>query len=196
MKLPTLKKKSGLDFNRQRNVKHFQGIIPVLLLILEILLVISLGLLTAWTFFCTISITGVSMEPEFRHGDRVLLARTTVIFTPKRGDVVAVRVGSAGSGSVSIKRVAGLPGDTLVIEGGVLYINGEKEEDFASYDTMREAGLLRSPLTLGEGEFILLGDNRNNSEDSRYESVGIVKRSDIVGKVWFNIWRFSGTPAT
>ena len=84
-----------------------------------------------------------------------------------------------------IKRVIGLPGEHVQIMDGKVYINGSVLEDDVSEDDILTAGLAAGELTLGENEYFVLGDNRNNSEDSRFANVGVVKKDDIVGSVWF-----------
>ena len=77
------------------------------------------------------------------------------------------------------------PGETIQIHDGKVYINGSVLEDDVSEDDILTAGLAAGELTLGENEYFVLGDNRNNSEDSRFANVGVVKKDDIVGSVWF-----------
>ena len=88
-----------------------------------------------------------------------------------------------------IKRVIGLPGETVQIVGGRVYINGELlESDVYGNELMISAGRASQPITLGENEYFVLGDNRNGSKDSRVEEVGNVKRSQIQGKALLRIW--------
>ena len=71
----------------------------------------------------------------------------------------------------------------MEIKDGRLYVNGNKVTE--EYDKMAEAGIAENPLTLASGEYFVLGDNRNASEDSRSANIGPVKSKDIIGKVWF-----------
>ena len=86
-----------------------------------------------------------------------------------------------------IKRVVGKPGDTVTIESGRVFIDGEVLDEVVQTDSMTDAGLASEPVTLGEDEYFVLGDNRNNSEDSRSADIGNVKKEDILGKAWFII---------
>lgn len=92
-----------------------------------------------------------------------------------------------------IKRVIGLPGETIQIIDGKVHINGEelKEDVYGITDYIDEPGIAAQPLTLGENEYFCMGDNRPVSYDSRYEAVGPVERSEFVGKVWIRIWPLS-----
>lgn len=139
-----------------------------------------LGAVLVAVFGYTATNVGVSMESSLVHGQQVLVNRAAyLIFSPKRGDVVIFK---AGGTHTYIKRVVAIPGDTVQIRNGYLYVNGEQES--GDYEKMADAGLLADEITLGEDEYIVLGDNRNNSEDSRASSVGIVEKSQISGKVW------------
>ena len=90
-----------------------------------------------------------------------------------------------------IKRVIGLPGETVQIVDGKIYINGEVLDENYGYETMRDAKRAAEPVTLGEDEYFVLGDNRNDSSDSRSDLVGNVKKSQIVGKAFVRIYPFN-----
>ncbi len=139
-----------------------------------------LGAALVAAFGYTATNVGVSMESSLVHGQQVLVNRIAYVFSsPRRGDVVIFK---AGGTHIYIKRIVAVPGDTVQIVNGYLYVNGEQES--GDYEKMADAGLLADEITLGDGEYIVLGDNRNNSEDSRVSSVGIVEKSQISGKVW------------
>ncbi|MFS6554576.1 signal peptidase I, partial [Parabacteroides distasonis] len=86
-----------------------------------------------------------------------------------------------------IKRVIGLPGETIQIKDGIIYINGTVYLENADYPLMNNSGLASEPITLGVKEYFVLGDNRNDSEDSRYADIGLVNSDYVEGKVWFRI---------
>ena len=90
-----------------------------------------------------------------------------------------------------IKRIIGLPGETVQIIGENIYINGELLEEDYGYEPILRAGRAANKITLGEDEYFVMGDNRNNSKDSRREEVGNVKRSQFMGKAIFRLWPFS-----
>ena len=89
-----------------------------------------------------------------------------------------------------IKRIIGMPGETVQIKDGKVYINDKelKSDVYGITDYIDYPGIAEEPITLGDDEYFCLGDNRPVSQDSRYEEVGPVKRSIIVGKVWIRIW--------
>ena len=138
-------------------------------------------------------VEGESMEPTLTDGDSVVIQRLSYYFTdPKRYDVVVFPV-NYDSGSTEktyyIKRVIGLPGETVQIIDGSVYINNEKlTDDKYSSTTINEAGIAENPLVLGENQYFVMGDNRNMSTDSRNSYVGLVNKNDIVGEAWICTW--------
>ena len=92
------------------------------------------------------------------------------------------------TGDYYVKRIIGLPGETVQILDGAIYINGEKLDENYGKNSLVKAGIAAEPLQLGDDEYFVLGDNRLVSKDSRYSSVGLVKRKYIEGKVWLRIW--------
>ena len=84
----------------------------------------------------------------------------------------------------------GLPGETVQIKEGQIYINGNVYEENGAYQEIADGGLADSAITLESGEYFVLGDNRNNSEDSRYANIGNIKKEYIIGKVWFRVAPF------
>ena len=87
-----------------------------------------------------------------------------------------------------IKRIIGLPGETVQIAEGEIYINGEVLRETYGREVIQDPGMAAEPITLGEDEYFVLGDNRNASSDSREPSVGVIHRDDIVGRAWIRIW--------
>ncbi|MCR5742611.1 MAG: signal peptidase I [Lachnospiraceae bacterium] len=137
-------------------------------------------------------VDGSSMETTLQDGDNALVNKLSYTFAgPKRFDVVVFDYDKT-SGSHYIKRIIGLPGETVQIIDGYVYIDGEKlTEDVYGKDVMTYAGIAAEAITLGEGEYFVLGDNRNESSDSRYADVGVVHKEQIIGKAWLRILPFS-----
>ena len=87
-----------------------------------------------------------------------------------------------------VKRIIGLPGETVQIADGLIYIDGEVLQESYGREVIQDPGLAAEPITLGEDEYFVLGDNRNQSSDSRDPSVGLIHRDEIVGRAWLRIW--------
>ena len=109
------------------------------------------------------------------------------ISSPKRGDVIVFKTSASDSAALHIRRVIGLPGETVQIKDGKIYINGKVYEENGAYQDMTDGGLANSAITLESGEYFVLGDNRNNSEDSRFSDIGNISKKYIIGKVWFTV---------
>ncbi len=135
------------------------------------------------------SVSGSSMEPTLHHGDQLILDKLSYHFSePERFDIIVFPF-QYEEKTYYVKRIIGLPGETVQIDlSGNIYINGEILEEDYGLEPINFPGLAQDPITLGEDEYFVLGDNRNNSSDSRDPSVGNIKRDDIMGKAWVRIW--------
>ena len=137
-------------------------------------------------------VDGRSMMNPLSDGDNLIVEKLSYRFgDPERFDIIVFRP-YENEKEYYIKRIIGLPGETVQIdENGKIYINGEVLEENYGAETIRSAGRASEPITLGENEYFVMGDNRNNSKDSRSEDVGNVSRSQIIGRAWVRIWPLS-----
>ena len=130
------------------------------------------------------SIIGVSMENTLHSGQQVLVNRLSyLVFGPKEGDIIVFTPNGSRNTHFYVKRVVAVPGDTVCVKDGKLYIN-DSIADYG-YDKIMDAGIIENELTLEAGEYFVMGDNCNNSEDSRSGNIGPVSRDMIEGKAWF-----------
>lgn len=134
-------------------------------------------------------VVGSSMELTLSNDDNLIVDKISYRFhEPKRFDIVVFPFQYSGD-TYYIKRIIGMPGETIYIdEEGVIYINGEVLEEDYGKETILEAGCAYQPITLNEEEYFVMGDNRNNSSDSRDPVVGNISRDDIIGRAWIRIW--------
>ncbi len=136
------------------------------------------------------SVSGHSMETTLQDGDQLIVDKISYRFRdPKRYDIIVFPY-QYEENVYYIKRIIGLPGETVQVKDGYVYINGEKlESDIYGKEVIsgQELQPSRSP---GDDEYFVLGDNRNNSSDSRDPSVGILKRKDLLGRAWVRIYPF------
>jgi signal peptidase I len=137
------------------------------------------------------AVNGDSMEPTLSNGDNLIMDKLTYHFRdPERFEVVIFPCPTSPE-VYYIKRVIGLPGETIQIKDGCVYIDGELlEEDVYGIAQMAEAGIATEAITIGEGQYFVLGDNRPISRDSRYEDVGLIEREAIEGRAFFRIYPF------
>ena len=132
-------------------------------------------------------VSGSSMESTLSHGDNLIVDKLTYRFAdPKRYDIIVFPF-RYEENTYYIKRIIGLPGETVQIQDGSIYIDGEVLNESYGREVMKSAGLAADPIELKEDEYFVLGDNRASSEDSRNADVGNVKREYIYGKAWFVI---------
>lgn len=152
----------------------------------EIIVVSILAWMLVSFFGQRVSNAGDSMSPVLKNGDVVLINR--IVYDarkPKRGEIIAFRPNGNENAHYCIKRVVGLPSETVQIKDGKIYIDGKVQKKNVYTSDLDFAGIAEKKLTLGETEYFVLGDNSAGSDDSRLADIGNVKREDIGGKVWF-----------
>ena len=159
--------------------------------VFQIAVALALAAVVAIFFFQSISMQESSMEPTFQTGERFFINKVVYkLGDPKRGDVIAFTKDGKDNAAVHIKRVIGLPGETIQIKDGQVYIDVKLYEESKELSQISNAGLADEGVTLKKDEYFVLGDNRNNSEDSRFAEVKNVKKKYILGKLWFRISPF------
>ncbi|MDY4516926.1 MAG: signal peptidase I [Lachnospiraceae bacterium] len=136
-------------------------------------------------------VDGHSMEPTLYDQDNLIVDKISYRFRdPERFDIIVFPF-QYKENTYYIKRIIGLPGETVQIVDGDIYINGTILEEDYGKETMVSSGRAINEIQLGEDEYFVLGDNRNHSEDSRFDDVGNIKRSNIIGRAFIRIWPFS-----
>lgn len=173
---------------RQKQIrKRRRRVLAELFAIVLAAFVLVFGLVRPFVFE-SFQIPTESMVPTLEVGDRVLANKFVYGFTkPGRGDVVVFR-GVDGEEETLIKRVVGVPGDEILVEDGVLFVNGDPQKEpylnraFPSRDSY-------GPVAVPEGYVFLMGDNRGNSRDSRV--FGPVPLENLEGKAFFRFWPVS-----
>ena len=133
-------------------------------------------------------VEGNSMESTLENGDDIIVEKFSYLTNnPERYDIIVFRE----SESVNyIKRVIALPGETIQITEGKIYINERAIFDAYGNAKMEDGGIAEKPIKLGQDEYFVLGDNRNASKDSRDKAVGVIKRDQIIGKAWLRVLPF------
>lgn len=135
-------------------------------------------------------VSGNSMLNTLEDGDNLIVDKISYRFrNPKRYEIVVFPYRHAED-TYYIKRIIGLPGETVQIIDGYVYINGEKLDEHYGREVIDKDkyGIASEPITLGEDEYFVLGDNRNHSSDSREASVGLIHEDEFIGRAWIRIW--------
>ncbi len=192
------------DFDRaSRRPTIYKLLRKVILWILQIGAVILLAYLFVNYGVQRVSMTGDSMVPTLNDGDSIIVNKLQYRFSdPERFDVIVYSQEGIQHNFFSIKRIIGLPGEKVQITEGSVYINDTKLTEVNVVETMISGGLAEEPVLLDDDEYFVLGDNRNNSQDSRFATIGMIMREDIIGKSWVRLspFGFVGTfnrvPAT
>lgn len=169
---------------KRRNKEIIIWIVEVAAVILLSYLIVAFGLVR-------ISMIGDSMQPTLQDGNSIIVNKMSFRFAkPKRNDVIVFKQSGDEHSYYNIKRVIGLPGETIQIKDGYIYINGEKLNEEYEFDLISNGGLANEEIKLDAKEYFVLGDNRNASEDSRYANIGVVIKKDIVGRAWIRVKPF------
>lgn len=184
------RRRAGLNFRRQRKKINLPLVREVLSWIVELVVVIGLAYVLVSFFGIRTNVVGQAMEQTLENDDDILVNKFAYIISkPKQGDVIVFLPNGNKKSHYYVRRVVAVPGDTVQIKDGALYVNDELYKESTDVASMEDAGISSDAVKLEKDEYFVLGDNRNNSEDSRYANIGNVKRDYIIGKAWF---RFSG----
>ena len=133
-------------------------------------------------------VDGQSMETTLQNNDNLIVDKISYRFRePKRFEIIVFPY-QYRENTYYIKRIIGLPGETVQVIDGYVYIDGEQLDEHYGNELMESPGIAEDPITLGEDEYFVLGDNRNHSSDSRDATVGVLHRKDLVGRAWIRIW--------
>lgn len=176
----------GLNFYRKKRKINPSIVTEILSWLFGIIAAIFIAGVMVYFLGMSIKVVGVSMEPTLMNGQQILINRFQyVLSSPKKGDVVVFLPNGNENAHYYVKRVVGAPGDKLLIQDGTLFVNGI-ESTFVD-EKILEPGIAGGELILGAGEYFCVGDNINNSEDSRSANIGPVKSEEMIGAAWFRM---------
>ena len=156
-----------------------------------IYLCVSLIIILAIRLFVVqhVRVEGTSMEPTLHNGQHLLIEKLSYKFKDvERFDIVVFQPFYEDKDTFYVKRIIGLPGETVQIKDNVIYINDQPLDENYGADTYTEGKMAESKIQLGDDDYFVLGDNRDVSKDSREEDVGLLTSKSIIGRVWVSIY--------
>ena len=181
-----MKRRSGLNFSRRRKKFNVPLFKEIMTWVLECAIVIAIAYALVSSFGFRTTVVGNAMQDTLQSEEQIFVNRFVyMVRAPKQGDVVVFLPNGNEKSHYYVRRVIACPGDTVQIKNGTVYVNGKVFDEKIEAASIEHAELAEDEIEVGEDEFFVLGDNRNNSEDSRYANIGNVKKEYIVGKAWF-----------
>ena len=181
-------KKKGLVFYEKEKKINKKVIHEILEYVISTVIVVFLAFVLMFFFGTKTSVIGDSMMPALYNGQQILIDKFIYkLSSPKRGDVIVFQPNGNENTHYYEKRIIGLPGETIQIIDGYVYVNGSKLDEDDTYDLIEDRGIAKDGLILQPYEYFVLGDNRNSSEDSRSGNMGPVKKEYIIGKAWLHM---------
>ncbi len=182
--------KYDFDLDERRFSKQF--VLKVLITMVEAVIVVFLAFAITRYGLEKMTVSGEYMSPTLKSGDCVLINKLSYRFHKiHRNDVVVVRQTGSEHSYFTLQRVIGLPGERVQIQEGQVYIDGKKLKEKLDFPLMDNGGLAEDAFTLDKGQYFVLGDNRNECEDSRNATVGNISRQSIIGKAWIRMNSFT-----
>ncbi len=179
--------KYDFDLENRREARK-QLLIKVLITMAEIAVVLFAAYAITHFGMETYTVSGQDMSPTLREKDKILVNKMSYrIHSIHREDVVIVEQGGAEHKYYSAERIIGLPGETIQIKEGYVYINDKKLEEKYDFPVMENGGLALEKVVLDEDEYFVLCDNRNSGEDSRNANMGNILKENIIGKAWIRL---------
>jgi signal peptidase I len=181
------------DFDRENKKPTVMKIlIEIFIWAAQIAAVIFLAYFIVYYCVEKTNVIGDSMENTLFANEPIIIDKFSYrVSDPKRFDVIVFKQSGKEHSFYNVKRIIGLPGETVIIKEGDIYIDGEVIEDIVKVEEMINYGLADEEITLEDNEYFVLGDNRNNSEDSRFASIGNITRDEIIGKATLRLSPFN-----
>ena len=179
------RKHKGLTFYQRKKRVSISTVKEIFSYVFIIIFAVFFAGILTYTFGMSTNVVGVSMEPGLQNGQLIYINRFAyTLSNPKKGDVIVFLPNGNMNSHYYVKRVIACSGDRVLIKDGICYVNDIAIDSFS--EKIMDSGIAETEMILGSGEYFCVGDNVNNSEDSRSANVGPVKSKDIIGKAWFH----------
>lgn len=186
------RRRKGLNFYHKKKKISTSLIREIFSWITVIFLAVFLAFVLTYFVGLRTSVIGVSMEPGLTNGQGILVNRFAYrMLSPKAGDVVVFLPNGNQNAHYYVKRVVAVPGQTVLIEDGILYVDGEPYDE-EIVDLIASAGIAENEIRLESDEYFVMGDNFNSSEDSRSANIGPIHKSTIIGRAWLHFGNGNG----
>ena len=182
-----MRRRSGLNFSRRRKKLNVPLFKEILSWVIECAVVVLIAYTLVTFFGMRTSVVGTAMKDTLDNEEQILVNRFVYSFSsPKQGDIVVFLPNGNQKSHYYVRRVIAGPGDKVWIHDGAVYVNSAMYEETTTVASIDDPGVASEEIKLGTDEYFVLGDNRNNSEDSRLANIGNVKKEYIIGKAWFH----------
>ena len=182
-----MRRTSGLNFNKRRKKINIPLLKEIASWVISCLIVVVIAYTLVRFFGLRTSVVGNAMAETLENEEQILLnSFVYMVKEPKQGDVVVFLPNGNEKSHYYVRRVMACPGDSVWIHDGALYVNGEIYNEDISVASIEDPGIAEDEITLENNEYFVLGDNRNNSEDSRMANIGSIHKEHIIGKAWFH----------
>lgn len=186
------RRRKGLNFYHKKKKISTSLIREIFSWITVIFLAVFLAFVLTYFVGLRTNVIGVSMEPGLTNGQGILVNRFAYrMLSPKAGDVVVFLPNGNQNAHYYVKRVVAVPGQTVLIEDGILYVDGKPYDEEVT-DLIASAGIAENEIELGSDEYFVMGDNFNSSEDSRSANIGPIHKSTIIGRAWLHFSNGNG----
>ena len=182
------------DQSKEKNTEQLSWDKSLVVYLHDIVYLLSFIVIVLLLVFRIVVVSGSSMYDTLKHGDYLLLLSNTFYTQPREGDIVVVSKKSFDDGAPIVKRIIATEGQTVDIDfdTGIVYVDGVALDEPYTYTPTTRTGGVQFPLTVFDGFVFVLGDNRNNSRDSRYPEIGLIDQREILGKAIYLIFPGGG----